>query len=553
MMERIRHILGKWFTVQVSDAGTSVSELDAKRGRSQLLFLFVMCIIAAIVMMMDVFIGRWDFFVIALIGFAMMSALYWFTWKNQQWPRYVLLAFMVLAIPYGFRESLYTPVMIAVTLPIIVVPLIAESWLALPAAMAEMLFLFVLGMPVNWMLFILFFALGIIAWLSTSNFEQAVGTVQRAAAVLGDANRELEEGRVLLETRARELEQHARYLEAISRIAREAATQLELDALLTRVVSLLCEQFAFYNVSIFLLDPGGEWAVLRAISSKVSEHTVRVRVDTDNVMGSVVKSGKRMMVEASQTMDTSVQLDLPDTQSLLALPLRARGELIGVLDVRSAKTGVFDEQVANVLQMLADQIAVAIDNVRLFIEAREAVEAQRRAYGEVDRTAWAKLLKGHLGFGYRSTPSGVSSALDVWYPEMTQAMQQEALVQIGYVDAEGRVPVALPIKTSSGEVIGVIDTYKPGGAGDWHPDEILLLQNLSEQLGVALESARFYRESQLRAVREQIMGETTARMREPLEIEDVLKTAAEEIRRVLDMDELVVRLTPAAYSHSDHN
>ncbi|HSJ55484.1 MAG TPA: hypothetical protein VLC52_17210, partial [Anaerolineae bacterium] len=68
------------------------------------------------------------------------------------------------------------------------------------------------------------------------------------------------------------------------------------------------------------------------------------------------------------------------------------------------------------------------------------------------------------------------------------------------------------------------------------------MTTLTDQLQVALESARLYQDTQHRAVRDRLMAEIVGRVRETLEVDAVLKTAAQEIRQALDLPEVVVRL-----------
>jgi GAF domain-containing protein len=76
------------------------------------------------------------------------------------------------------------------------------------------------------------------------------------------------------------------------------------------------------------------------------------------------------------------------------------------------------------------------------------------------------------------------------------------------------------------------------------------LQTLTEQLSVALESARLYQDTQRRAAREKLVSEVTSRMRESLDVEFMLMTAAQEIRRATGLPEIVINLTPATARQS---
>jgi GAF domain-containing protein len=229
--------------------------------------------------------------------------------------------------------------------------------------------------------------------------------------------------------------------------------------------------------------------------------------------------------------------DLPETRSEAALPLRARGQAIGVLDVQSTEAEAFSDEDVTVLQSLADQVAVAIDNARLLQQAQESIAAERRALGELDRERWGTFAREEGVSGYRSDAQGTVPTEETWHPEMVEAVRGSKVVLSPGEQATAAIPIQV-----RGQVIGVIDGGKPGGEA-WTDQEIELLQTLTEQLGVALEGSRLYRETQRRAAREQVIAETTSRMREPLDLENVLQTAVGEMRRVLDLDSLAVRLT----------
>ena len=123
-----------------------------------------------------------------------------------------------------------------------------------------------------------------------------------------------------------------------------------------------------------------------------------------------------------------------------------------------------------------------------------------------------------------------------------------AALQTGQIVTDETDPsaIALPLKVRD-QVIGVLDGRKPGGAM-WTSAEMALLQTLAEQLSVALESGRLYRDTQLRAARERLVGEVSGHIRETLELERMLRTAAEEMRQALDLEDMIVRLAPGATS-----
>jgi len=240
---------------------------------------------------------------------------------------------------------------------------------------------------------------------------------------------------------------------------------------------------------------------------------------------------------------------LPDTRSEMALPLTSRGRVIGALDVQSTEEAAFTDEDIAVLQAMADQLANAIENARLFQQAQESLEAERRAYGKLSRQAWEELLHAQPDLGYQYDPDGILPTDGRWREEMKLAVRRRETILGGPASSvlpggtEERATLATPIKVRD-QVIGILDGHKPAGAGRWTPEEAMLMETLAEQLGLALESARLYQGSQRRAEHERLTSQVTARMRETLDMEMVLKTAVQEVRQALALPEVVVRLVP---------
>jgi transcriptional regulator with GAF, ATPase, and Fis domain len=106
---------------------------------------------------------------------------------------------------------------------------------------------------------------------------------------------------------------------------------------------------------------------------------------------------------------------------------------------------------------------------------------------------------------------------------------------------DGVSTLAIPIKVGD-EIVGVVDVRRQKGATEWSREEIELLETLSEQLGVALESARLYQETQRRELRERLVGEISGRFRSTLDVDTILQTAAQDIREALGLSRMTVQL-----------
>ncbi len=374
--------------------------------------------------------------------------------------------------------------------------------------------------------------------LASRSLSDALQRARRYSAELEEQRAGLE---VTVQERTYDLARRTRYLEVTAAIAREATSELELSALMTNVVNSLSQQFGFYHTGLFLIDSAGEWAELKAASSEGGQrmlaHAHRLRVGEQGMVGYVAQRGEsRIALDTGSDRVFFNNPDLPETRSEATLPLRARGQVIGVLDVQSTEPEAFTQEDVTVLQTLADQVATAINNARLFQRVEESVEAERRAFGELSGQAWSTMLGVQTNLGFVSNRQTVAPVGGTWTPQMQTALAK------GQVAADtDSAALAIPIKVRD-RVIGVIDGHKRAGSGRWTPEEVTLMQTLAEQSALALESARLYQDTQRRAARERLVGEVTGHIRETLDVEAVVKTAADEIRRALQLERLVVRL-----------
>jgi GAF domain-containing protein len=359
--------------------------------------------------------------------------------------------------------------------------------------------------------------------------------------------RELEAHRDTLEEQVTErtaaLARRNTQLEAAAQVAREAVAIRDIGTLLQETTRLISSRFGFYHAGIFLVDQAAEYAVLQAASSEGGRQMLarkhRLRVGHEGIVGYVTGKGEpRVALDVGEDAVFFDNPDLPATRSEMALPLQVRGQIIGALDVQSREPAAFANEDVTALQTLADQLAVAISNARLFQQAEERLEAERRIYGELSRQAWQALLHEQPEMEERYDPQSILPADGRWRKEMEVALREGRPVP---GDDQPSATLAAPIRVRN-QVIGVLDAHKPPDAGRWTAEETTLLETLADQLGVALESARLYQDVQRRAAREQLAGEVTARMRETLDIDTVLQTAVREMREILGLAEAEVRI-----------
>ncbi len=363
-----------------------------------------------------------------------------------------------------------------------------------------------------------------------------------------------------VQMRTADLEQRSDQLEAAADVGRVATSILDMDELIQRVVQLIRARFDLYYVGLFLVDETGRWAVLKAGTGQAGKamlargHQLKIG-RASMISWSITHAQARIAQVAEEDALRLATPELPETRAEAALPLRSRGQVIGALTVQSDRPGAFDEAFLAILQTMVDQIAVAIDNARLFVESQAAIEAERRAYGELSGQAWRELLRSRTGWGYRYTQQSIASSEGAWEPEMEEAAQTGRTVQHAG-EGNGRPTVAIPVH-EHGRVVGVLSFRKDDPSQAWTPEEIAILEELVEQLGIALESARLYEDTQRRAARERVLGEITSRIRETLDVETVIRTAAREMQAALELEEVEMQMggeltSPEASDGNEH-
>ena len=190
------------------------------------------------------------------------------------------------------------------------------------------------------------------------------------------------------------LDRRALQLQAAAEVSRATGSILDPDELIQQVVELTRERFGLYYVGLYLVDQTdgtGKWAVLRAGTGEAGRQMVaqgrRIEVGGDSMVGWCI-ANRQSRLEEDVTEEAARQKNplLPATRSKLALPLISRGQAIGAMTIQSAQPDAFAEEDITTLQTMADQLANAIENARLFAEHKRAQEALAEHARQLEET-----------------------------------------------------------------------------------------------------------------------------------------------------------------------
>ncbi|MGD8820125.1 MAG: GAF domain-containing protein, partial [Anaerolineae bacterium] len=383
----------------------------------------------------------------------------------------------------------------------------------------------------------------------SANLQQSHQEVERWAQEM--------EGRVEERTRelasaSEQMQRRATQLQASAEVARAITSVRDLDELLPQVTQLVSQRFDWYHVGIFLLDAPGEYAVLRAANSQGGQQMLqrghRLKVGETGIVGFVTSTGQpRIALDVGQD---AVYFDTPElrgTRSEMALPLQIGSRIIGALDVQSRESGAYDNEDVALLTLLADQIAIAIENARRFEETQQALEEVRKLHRLYVEREWSTISTAPEDLTYEYRRSGRPTARADVPPELLTALSQgqitaspqSAGTQTGQGNGSRRASLAAPIKYRD-QVIGALNLIEEDRERRWTADDIALVEAISDQLGLALENARLFTEAQRRADQMSTLNRIGLDLASGLELERVLESLYEQCSQAFDVDTFYV-------------
>ncbi len=386
-----------------------------------------------------------------------------------------------------------------------------------------------------------------------------------------------------------QIQRRSLQLETSAEVSRFASTILDPEELLPEVVNLITTGFNLYYTGLFLVDETGEitgepnkWAVLRAGSGeaghKMLEANHKLEVGGSSMIGTCIANA-----EARIALDVGAEAQffrnpyLPNTRSEMALPLISRGQVLGALSIQSLEEAAFSQEDITSLQTLADQLANAIENARLFEQTEERAEElavlneMARAFTQtmnVDKLIEftyefsGRLMntenfymalfhpeKNLIEFKY-FVEDGVNipppepkimlgEGLTDWIitnklPMLMPNNAQEHMRQMG-IPARGRPAAAwlgVPMLLGN-QVMGVIAVQSYDPEVTFNSQDLDLLSAVASQAAVAIDNASRFEATQARARYEQVLREITTRVHSSSSAETILRTAVREVSNAL--------------------
>jgi GAF domain-containing protein len=381
-----------------------------------------------------------------------------------------------------------------------------------------------------------------------------------------------------------ESKQAALQFETAAEIARDISSSLNLDELLEKAVDLIRSRFDFYHAAIFLKDLPGEFVVIREATGEAGAQLKRsghkLGIGSQTVVGYVAGQGEPLVVNDT-TRESLYQANplLPETKAEAALPLKVGERIVGVLDVHSKHSYAFGEENLRTLQILADQLAIAVVNSELFAETQEHL-AQHRLLHHITTTAASgstldealqsavnglqvtlggdrvsilladrekKFLEVKAAVGYARNIFDlripVGSGITGWAAAHRRTLRVHNVLQdTRYIEGSPntRSEMAVPLIYRS-ELLGVLNVESEQ-VGAYGEDDEELLGTLGGSLAAIIANARLLEQIRAQAERERILFDISDKIRRTTDMETILTTTVSELTRAVGATRAKIRI-----------
>lgn len=377
-------------------------------------------------------------------------------------------------------------------------------------------------------------------WISGREMQRALRLERDLTARLQVQSRELE---YLVQQRTLSLQRKATQLETTSTIAKLASEMADPQELMNRAIELIHSRFGYYHVSIFMLDETGNWGNLIASTGEVG-HTLiekhfRLAVGSVSMIGWVTANRSPRIAQDVNEDPFYFRLPtLPDTRSELTIPLIVGNRLLGALDIQSIESDAFTEDDIRTMEAIADELAIAIDSARLLRQTQQQLERFESSYRDLTRPSWRRIARSIEGTVIQAgvltpiLPGEEKHRFDT----IDQAAQRQELIL-----SDDEREIAIPVQMR-GEVVATIGARRTGDSERWSSEDVALLQAISRQIALALESARQYTEEHRRLAELEVVNRVSQAVSQHLRLESLYRVVHAQIHQVLDETDLYFAL-----------
>ena len=303
------------------------------------------------------------------------------------------------------------------------------------------------------------------------------------------------------------------------------------EDVMREAVETILVKFDLYYAGVFLVDPSGQNAVLRAGTGEAGRKMLAdghsLAIGGNSMIGwAMANRILRIALDVGLDAVRFSNPNLPLTRSELALPLLVnnpdgKDKAIGAITVQSTQPDAFSDEIVALLSELAHHLAVILQNDLVYQETHQNLEDIRVLNRDYMQRSWAESIES--------------------YGDLAYTFDNPSLTDAAPLSSDRMLEIPLLLRD---EVIGqiVLETDRTSLS----QDEAAFIESITNQTALALESARLLLDTERRAIQEQKLSELTARFSRAQSIDEILQAAAQELGQLPSVTEVSVWLSPAS-------
>ncbi len=384
-----------------------------------------------------------------------------------------------------------------------------------------------------------------------------------------------------------ESQRKAMQLETAAEIARDISGSLNLDDLLIKAVNFIRERFNFYHAAVFLHDLSGDFTIIREATGETGLEMKRsgykIGIGSKSIVGFVSSRGEKLVVD-NTTKDATYYANplFPDTRSEAAFPLKVGERILGEIDVQSTQAYAFTEDKLRSLQILADQMAIAVVNTELFSETQEHL-SQHRLLHHITTTAASgttleealesavnglkvslggdrvtilltnkekNTLEAKAATGYAEDITKINipigSGITGWAAAHKRPLRVKNVAEDSryiLISSNTKSELAIPLVYRN-ELLGILNVESEMTDAYTENDEEML-RTLGGSLAAIIANARLLEQIRVQAERDRLIYEVSSKIRRSTDIESIMATTANELSKLTGAGYTKIQIKPS--------
>lgn len=310
-------------------------------------------------------------------------------------------------------------------------------------------------------------------------------------------------------------------IRTVAEISRTVTSVLDPQALAMQVAEMVKDRFNLYYVGVFLLDEKSEYALLRAGTGQAGKTMMdaghRLAVGGSSMIGWCTQNRKaRIALDVGREAVRFENPNLPLTRSELAIPIVSRISVFGALTLQSDQVNAFNEEDIQIFQGIADSMAIALENARLFQESQKSIDEIQKLNRAYIQTSWQERLLSEQDLSFKY--------------ENPSLKAESPAKQMNF-------PIRLRDQNLGNLVLETSDQA-------FQPADVELINAITDQIALALENVRLLEGTQSRAAYERRLNEMTADFSQKTNVEDILRSISRELSTIPFVNSVSINIKP---------